>query len=85
MSRRWAFTMSRRWALTMSRRYDRHVSSWTSQSIHPLSQIVLEHLQSSHSKWIQRMGLEQGLDVKQDGTFVLRFANREGETAESIW
>lgn len=58
--------------------------------IHPLSQIVLEHLQSHHSDWVKRMGLETGLEVKSDGTFVLRFHSSAGEEGaeegeQSIW
>ena len=59
-----------------------------SEYIHPLSQIVLEHLQSTHSDWVQRMGLDKGLEVKKDGTFVLRFDNvqkKDGDDVESIW
>jgi hypothetical protein len=50
-----------------------------SEYIHPLSQIVLEHLQSSHSEWIRRMGLDKGLELKKDGTFILRFGNNGGD------
>lgn len=62
-----------------------------SEYIHPLSQIVLEHLQSHHSEWLNRMGLERGLEVKKDGTFVLRFPRDGGAehrkecNQESIW
>uniref|UniRef100_A0A7R9W628 Uncharacterized protein n=1 Tax=Pseudictyota dubia TaxID=2749911 RepID=A0A7R9W628_9STRA len=41
--------------------------------IHPLSQIVLEHLQVSRSDWLLRKGLDQGLTINKDGTFVLSF------------
>ena len=44
-----------------------------SEYIHPLSQIVLEHLQSHHSLWVTRMGLDTGLQLNKDGTFALRF------------
>jgi len=44
-----------------------------SDYIHPLSQIVLEHLQSSHSNWVQRVGLDTGLKLNKDGTFILHF------------
>eukprot|EP00956_Cyclotella_meneghiniana_P021571 scaffold39440_cov63-Cyclotella_meneghiniana.AAC.2 len=44
-----------------------------SEYIHPLSQIVLEHLQTVHSDWVERNGLETGLILNKDGTFVLRF------------
>lgn len=46
--------------------------------IHPLSQIVLEHLQSRHGPWITDMGLDTGLQLKEDGTFVLRFPSAGG-------
>mmetsp|Transcript_22257 Transcript_22257/g.31010 ORF Transcript_22257/g.31010 Transcript_22257/m.31010 type:complete len:190 (+) Transcript_22257:125-694(+) len=41
--------------------------------VHPLSQIVLEHLQGEHSDWIKEKGLERGLDIHRDGTFELKF------------
>ena len=61
--------------------------------IHPLSQIVLEHLQNHHSEWVQSRGLDKGLKLNKDGTFVLRFpqANKADDdkvdTAKqgSIW
>jgi hypothetical protein len=39
--------------------------------IHPLSQLVLEHLQKSRSEWIEAMHLDKGLKLNEDGTFVL--------------
>lgn len=52
----------------------RHFSTFTkSEYIHPLSQIVLEHLQSHHSRWVTEMGLDTGLKLNKDGTFVLCF------------
>mmetsp|Transcript_10032 Transcript_10032/g.14948 ORF Transcript_10032/g.14948 Transcript_10032/m.14948 type:complete len:186 (-) Transcript_10032:1885-2442(-) len=49
-------------------------SSFTkTEYIHPLSQIVLEHLQNHHSEWVQSRGLDKGLELKKDGTFILRF------------
>lgn len=74
-----------------------HFSTFTkSEYIHPLSQIVLEHLQSSHSHWVQRMGLDTGLKLNKDGTFVLHFpiddetvevegTSSEDKTNGSIW
>jgi hypothetical protein len=43
--------------------------------VHPLSQIVLEHLQTSHSDWVSKVGLDTkgGFTLKKDGTFVLYF------------
>ena len=55
--------------------------------VHPLSQIVLEHLQNTHAGWVERIGLSTGLAFRPDGTFVLRFPRTEdehdgGETGE---
>ncbi len=43
--------------------------------VHPLSQIVLEHLQRSHSDWVSKVGLDAkgGFTLHSDGTFVLNF------------
>lgn len=46
--------------------------------VHPLSQIVLEHLQSRHGTWVTDVGLDTGLQLKEDGTFVLRFPGAGG-------
>ena len=54
-----------------------------SSYIHPLSQIVLEHLQSRHIVWLRQRGLDKGLELNNDGTFSLRFpsANSDGTAA----
>ncbi len=44
-----------------------------SEYVHPLSQIVLERLQSHHADWVTRVGLNTGLRFNVDGTFILRF------------
>ena len=44
-----------------------------SEYVHPLSQIVLERLQSRHANWVGRVGVDTGLRLNRDGTFVLRF------------
>ena len=64
-----------------------------SEYIHPLSQIVLEHMQSQHSRWVEQSGLNTGLRVNKDGTFLLRFprsnnddgSSGENTVVESIW
>ena len=66
-----------------------------SEYIHPLSQIVLEHLQTTHSNFLQYSRLSTGLTINKDGTFVLRFPNSTNESDidsddsgaphESIW
>lgn len=60
--------------------------------VHPLSQIVLECLQSDYSEWMVRHGLNDGLSFHRDGTFQLRFpepnnhasGNKE-ESDSRIW
>ncbi|KAL9187067.1 hypothetical protein ACHAXT_010787 [Thalassiosira profunda] len=47
--------------------------------VHPLSQIVLEHLQSNYSEWVKQMGLDTALTLNKDGTFVLRFPDPDGK------
>jgi hypothetical protein len=47
--------------------------------IHPLSQIVLEHLQNHHADWAQQQGLDQSLQLHSDGTFTLTFPNQQGK------
>ncbi|KAL7441711.1 hypothetical protein ACHAXH_004749 [Discostella pseudostelligera] len=62
-----------------------HFSTFTkSEYIHPLSQIVLEHLQSHHSQWVTRMGLDTGLKLNKDGTFALRFPPSPGGAIETV-
>ena len=51
------------------------------QYVHPLSQIVLEHLQKSQSDFVTSAGLDKSLDLKKDGTFTLKFPNDGGQ----IW
>ena len=64
-----------------------------SEYIHPLSQIVLEHMQLQHGRWVEKSGLNTGLTVNKDGTFLLRFprsnnddgSSGENTVVESIW
>ena len=52
---------------------------------HPLSQVVLEHLQKVHGSWLMRKGLDQ-LILNRDGTFLLRFpAEYPGDDSGRIW
>lgn len=54
------------------------------QYVHPLSQLVLEYLQTEQSNWIEKHGLHQGLQVKEDGTFVIKFPSYDKDMAR-IW
>jgi hypothetical protein len=52
--------------------------------VHPLSQIVLEYLQKERSEWVVSQGLDQGLTVHRDGTFLIKFPSYEKDMAR-IW
>ena len=52
--------------------------------VHPLSQIVLEHLESTQSKFVTAHGLDRGLRLQRDGTFEIRFPSYEIDRAR-IW
>jgi len=54
-----------------------------SEYIHPLSQIVLEHMQTNHSNWLQYSRLSTGLRINKDGTFVLRFPSTNESDIDS--
>ena len=55
--------------------------------IHPLSQIVLRHLQTSRHDWIVSRKLDRNLVVHRDGTFVLSSQQPSGEASSllRIW
>eukprot|EP00579_Thalassiosira_antarctica_P012045 CAMPEP_0201923040 /NCGR_PEP_ID=MMETSP0903-20130614/10903_1 /ASSEMBLY_ACC=CAM_ASM_000552 /TAXON_ID=420261 /ORGANISM="Thalassiosira antarctica, Strain CCMP982" /LENGTH=228 /DNA_ID=CAMNT_0048460285 /DNA_START=139 /DNA_END=825 /DNA_ORIENTATION=- len=76
------FFSSSRWLerqATIHTRRSNDFSTFTKSAyVHPLSQIVLEHLQSRHSNWVAGMGLDTGLKLNEDGTFVLRFPSADG-------
>jgi len=64
------------------------VINYKSAYVHPLSQIVLEHLQNSCSEWVSKVGLDKGgLTLNKDGTFLLKFPTGSGEsgTKGEIW
>eukprot|EP00522_Entomoneis_paludosa_P008562 CAMPEP_0172439480 /NCGR_PEP_ID=MMETSP1065-20121228/457_1 /TAXON_ID=265537 /ORGANISM="Amphiprora paludosa, Strain CCMP125" /LENGTH=198 /DNA_ID=CAMNT_0013188167 /DNA_START=25 /DNA_END=621 /DNA_ORIENTATION=+ len=54
--------------------------------VHQVSKSVLEHLQNSRSNWIRQEGLERGLHINANGTFVLQFpATQNGFDSGRIW
>mmetsp|Transcript_19137 Transcript_19137/g.28874 ORF Transcript_19137/g.28874 Transcript_19137/m.28874 type:complete len:155 (+) Transcript_19137:176-640(+) len=52
--------------------------------VHPLSQLVLEHLQKERSDWVETNGLHRGLKVHKDGTFQIKFPSYDTDMS-SIW
>ena len=71
--------MSSRTARMLSTSISNRVVSNTSTKamrmapMHPASQKVLKHLQSSWSDWTKAKGLDRGLRINEDGTFNLDF------------
>ena len=53
--------------------------------IHHVSKIVLQHLQDAQGEWLTRQGLDRGLHIKSNGTFLLNFPARQGYDAGKIW
>uniref|UniRef100_A0A7S1YWN4 Uncharacterized protein n=1 Tax=Trieres chinensis TaxID=1514140 RepID=A0A7S1YWN4_TRICV len=47
--------------------------------VHPLSQVVLEHLQTARGDWVSRKGLDRGLTINYDGTFTINFRSEYGD------
>jgi hypothetical protein len=52
--------------------------------VHPLSQLVLQHLQNARGDWVHQQGLDKGLSIQPNGTFVLKFPSYDKDKA-SIW
>jgi len=52
--------------------------------VHPLSQIILEHLQGSHHDFVIAHGLEV-LTLNRDGSFELRFPHQPEDRIHRIW
>jgi len=48
-------------------------SSFTAVHVHPLSQVVLQYLQSERHDWIARQQLDRNLQVRTDGSFQLTY------------
>lgn len=53
--------------------------------MHHVSKIVLQHLQDAQSDWLVQQGLDRGLHVKSNGTFLLHFPARQGHDAGKLW
>jgi hypothetical protein len=53
--------------------------------VHHVSKSVLEYLQETRSDWLVEEGLDRGLRVISNGTFVLHYPSRPGFDAGRIW
>jgi len=54
--------------------------------VHPLSQIVLRHFQTSCHDWIRSKRLDENLVIHRDGTFVLTPPDHDGDSsALRVW
>jgi hypothetical protein len=52
--------------------------------VHHVSKVVLQHLTANQSDWLVEKGLDRGLKLHPDGTFVLNFSHK-GFDAGRIW
>lgn len=53
--------------------------------VHPVSKVVLQHLQDQRSGWLETQGLHRGLQLKINGTFLLQFPGPKGTDSGKIW
>lgn len=59
-------------------------SSQEQQYVHPLSQIILEHLQSNQSEFLAKSGFEiSNIEYRKDGTFALTFPYETNKSSTS--
>lgn len=79
-SRSW--NLSRR-LFTTNKTSESSVESFKPVYIHPLSQIVLQHLTQVHHKWLLENQLQDRLTIHRDGTFEIDFPDTDG--AVRIW
>jgi hypothetical protein len=53
--------------------------------VHHVSKIALEHLQGTRADWVVQQGLDSGLTINPNGTFVLIFPTQHGQESGRIW
>ncbi|CAB9510599.1 DIS3 mitotic control homolog [Seminavis robusta] len=53
--------------------------------VHHVSKVVLKHLQDSRSNWLVEQGLDKGLHVNSNGTFMLTFPPTEKGSGGKLW
>ena len=70
---------------TSTRTTDDRVTFEPTVYVHPLSQIVLEHLQNTHHDWVVSQKLDTTLTLHRDGSFELKFPmSGEGNISEEV-
>jgi len=53
--------------------------------VHHVSKLVLQHLQNARGGWLVEQGLDKGLHIKPNGTFVLHFPANGTDDGGKIW
>jgi hypothetical protein len=53
--------------------------------VHHVSKIALEHLQENRSDWLTEKGLDRGLHINPNGTFIMSFPAKKGFDSGRIW
>lgn len=75
--------------LNPTRTRDDRVAIEPTVYVHPLSQIVLEHLQNNHHDWVVLQKLDTTLTLHRDGSFELKFPTSgeasANEEVHRIW
>jgi len=74
----------RRGAVNVRHLTDSSSSPSRNEYVHPLSQIVLDHLQSTRQDWVKEKGLSESVRMNPDGTFEIRFPSYPNDNGR-IW
>jgi hypothetical protein len=53
--------------------------------VHHVSKTALRYLQDARATWLVEQGLDRGLRLNANGTFVLQFPSRRGHDSGRIW
>lgn len=53
--------------------------------VHHVSKIALQHLQEKRSDWLIGSGLNRGLHISPNGTFIMSFPAKKGFDSGRIW
>lgn len=53
--------------------------------VHHVSKIALEHMQEKRADWLVEQGLDRGLHINPNGTFMMSFPARKGFDSGRLW
>lgn len=64
---------------------DKQTKNFHPVYVHHISKLTLEYLQNQKYDWLLEKGLDRGLRINQNGTFVLSFPAQKGLDTGKIW